>query len=227
LAGRGRALLVSLVVGLSLTFALQAGWLASQAWADGDPASDVLASQSLFLPGDAGIPAAQQQRLSGLLSSAQRSGFPVRVAVVASPADLGSITELWRQPENYARFLGQELGLVFKGTLLVAMPNGYGVYAVGGTGSPTGGAAANPALAGLPAPGAGPALGTAAATAVQHLAAAAGHELALPSAPGSASGSRSGSVDIAGWIAFAAGLALIGLAWAASLRARPLRRGAA
>ncbi len=187
----------------------------------------MLASQSLFLPGDAGIPPAQQQRLSALLSSAQRSGFPVRVALIASPADLGSITELWRQPGNYARFLGQELSLVFKGTLLVAMPNGFGVYPVGGPGSGAGAGGANAGLAGLPAPGSGPALGAAAATAVQHLAAAMGHQLALPSAAGSAPSAGGGSVDITAWIAFAAGLVLIGLAWGASLRARPLRRGAA
>ena len=37
------------------------------------------------------------------------------------------MTELWRQPQNYARFLGQELSLVYRGTLLVVMPNGFGL----------------------------------------------------------------------------------------------------
>jgi hypothetical protein len=212
---------VRVFVGLAFALAVSAGWPASPARADGDPASDVLASQSLFLPGDAGIPVAGQRQLSALLASAHRTGFPVRVALIASRADLGSITELWHQPERYAQFLGQELGLVFKGTLLVAMPNGYGVYHVDDTGTPA------KAPSGLPAAGSGPALGTAAAGAVQRLAAAAGHQLALPSAPGSAPGAGGGSVDIGAWIAFVAGLALIGLAWGASLRAHPLRRRAA
>ena len=35
---------------------------------------------------------------------------------------------LWRQPQKYAQFLGQELFYVYKGRLLIAMPNGYGIY---------------------------------------------------------------------------------------------------
>jgi hypothetical protein len=38
---------------------------------------------------------------------------------------------LWRQPENYARFLGQELTLVNRAALLVVMPNGFGLYWAG------------------------------------------------------------------------------------------------
>jgi hypothetical protein len=48
----------------------------------------------------------------------------------ASRSDLGSVTELWRQPQSYARFLDQELSLslVYHGPLLVAMPGGFGYY---------------------------------------------------------------------------------------------------
>ena len=99
---------------------------AAPAQADGDPASDVLTTQPLFLPQDAAIPAKQQAQLAGLLQEAARSGYPIRVAVVASSADLGSVTELWRQPQTYARFLGQELSLVYRGPLLVVMPDGFG-----------------------------------------------------------------------------------------------------
>src|SRR5689334_5651000 len=52
----------------------------------------------------------------------------IRVAVIASRSDLGSVTELWRQPQTYARFLDQELSLVDHGPLLVAMPGGFGYY---------------------------------------------------------------------------------------------------
>jgi len=108
------------------------GLLAASARADGDPASDVLVSQTLFLPQDAGVPANQQAQLDALLHAAQQSGYQIRVALIASPTDLGSVTELWRQPQNYARFLAQELSLLYRGPLLVVMPNGYGLYRLAG-----------------------------------------------------------------------------------------------
>ena len=149
--------------------ALVPGWFAGSARADGDPASDVLATQSLFLPQDAGIPVGQQSQLTGLLEAAARSGYPIRAAIIASRTDLGSVTELWRQPATYARFLGQELSLVYRGPLLVVMPDGYGFYRQAG---PL--AAAQSALASLRKPVSGAELGAATLTAVERLAAASG-----------------------------------------------------
>jgi hypothetical protein len=193
--------------------ALASGWAAGPARADGDPASDVLASQTLFLPQDAGVPASEQSQLGALLMSAQQSRYQIRVALIASPADLGSVTELWRQPQNYARFLGQELSLVYRGTLLVVMPNGYGLYRAASH-IPGG----RSAVAGAPDPG--PDLATATLTTIQRLAAASGHTLPLPKATAPSNG---GSPDTIAWVVFAIGAALIALAWTASLRARPLR----
>jgi hypothetical protein len=105
-----------------------AGALPPVARGDGDPASDVLLSQSLFLPQDAGVPPSEQAQLGSLLAAADRAGYNLRVALIAGPADLGSVTALWRQPRNYARFLGQELSLNYTGALLVVMPSGYGFY---------------------------------------------------------------------------------------------------
>ncbi len=189
------------------------------ALADGDPASDVLVAQSVFLPQDGGIGAIQQERIAAVLGSAQRQGLAVRVALIATPSDLGSIGQLWRMPVSYARFLGEELSLVFHGTLLVVMPNGLGVYRVGGV--PT---AVQSAVASLPAPGSGSAMGTAAVTAVQRLAAASGHRLSVGevSAPRPAS-SSSVIGGLIAWLAFALGAALIAVAWTVSLRARPAR----
>jgi hypothetical protein len=190
----------------------------SSARADGDPASDVLASQPLFLPADGGFSPAQAAQLSGLLSSAQRNRFPIRVALIATPADLGSVSALWRMPAGYAEFLGKELPLVFHGTLLVVMPNGFGVSRVGGAA-----AAAIPGATSLPTPRAGESMVTAAAAAVTHLSAAAGHPLVVPSAQATSSPGASwlGSVDLGSWLALAAGAALVAAAWTASLRARP------
>ena len=184
---------------------------------DGDPASDVLASQPLFLPQDAGISPTRQAQLAALLASARARGYPVRVAVIASASDLGSVTALWRQPGNYARFLGQELSLTYHGPLLIVMPDGYGGYQPGAAG-----ATVSATIAHLTAPGTK--LGNGAIAAVQRLAAAAGHPLPLPTAtarPGA------GSSDPLEWLVVALGAVLIAAAWAASLRARPLhaRRG--
>ena len=201
----------------AVILALIAGWFPSLASADGDPASDVLATQSLFLPQDAGIPLAQQNQLSALLGTAATSGYPVRVAIIASKSDLGSVTELWRQPQTYARFLGQELSLVYHGPLLVVMPNGFGLVGVGpaATVDPSALAAVRIGAAG------GPALGTAALAAIQRLADASGHSIPIPAAVATQSGP--GSNDTLPLIVFAIGAVLIVLAWSASLRARPLR----
>ena len=94
--------------------------------ADGDPGSDVLVYQNLFAGSDAGLSVQQQLALGRLLKSAARAGFPVRVAIIAGPTDLGAVTALWRNPRGYARFLGIELSLAYKGRLLVVMPNAFG-----------------------------------------------------------------------------------------------------
>ena len=189
--------------------------------ADGDPASDVLASQPAFVPVDGGVSAIDQAQLVAAVSAAGRAGYPVRVALIATPADLGSVSELWRMPRSYAAFLGQELSLIFHGTLVVVMPNGIGVYAVG----------AKPAAASPPPPPAlatlvpGRALAASGVSAVQRLAAAAGHPVSILAAlPRRSSGSALGSVDAGSWLALAVGAALIAAAWTASLRARPLTR---
>jgi hypothetical protein len=175
--------------------------------ADGDPASDVLASQPLFLPQDAGVSARDSAQLNALLTAASHAGYPIKVAVVASRADLGSVTALWNQPQSYARFLAQELSLVYRGPLLVVMPAGYGFAHV----SPRA-ALGRPDLR----------LGPAAIHAVRRMAAATGR--ALPLATGHPS-TAPHSTDAIAWIVFAAGAVIIVVAWGASLRARPLRAG--
>ncbi|MFZ0384334.1 MAG: redoxin domain-containing protein [Solirubrobacteraceae bacterium] len=112
---------------LAAIAALCAGCLPALAVADGDPGSDVLVYQPLFVAADAHVSIADQLRLGGMLRSAVRSGAPIRVAIIARRDDLGSVTALWRRPQAYARFLGVELSLAYKGALLVVMPNGFGV----------------------------------------------------------------------------------------------------
>jgi len=155
--------------------ALAAAWPAASARADGDPASDVLAVQSLFLPQDASVSTTQAAQLEQLLREGQHAGYQIRVALVASAADLGSVTELWRKPQTYAEFLAQELGLVYHGPLLIVMPNGLGFHAPPRHLHPV--SKLPGSIRGL-APGSE--LGSAAINAIRQLAAASGHPLPLP-----------------------------------------------
>jgi hypothetical protein len=191
------------------------GPMTARALADGDPASDVLATQSLFLPWDAGVPGDQQAQLAALLAASTHAGYQIRVALIASPSDLGSVTALWRQPQNYAEFLGEELSLVYHGPLLVIMPDGFGLYKYGHAATSPG-----TALAGVRIRTSGAGLASAAVAAVRHLAAAAGHHLTVARASATL---RAAPAQTASWVVFAVGWVLIALAWTASLRARPLR----
>ena len=105
---------------------LLAGAAASTARADGDPGSDVLVYQNLFAGSEVGLSVQQQVELGTLLKAATGRGFPIRVAIIGGTQDLGAVTELWREPRTYARFLGYELSLAYKQRLLVVMPNGFG-----------------------------------------------------------------------------------------------------
>lgn len=214
--GRSRARLLAQVIASTAIMALAAGPLSPIARADGDPASDVLATQALFLPQDAGIPLAQQNQLTALLGAAANSGYQLRVAIIASRTDLGSVTELWHQPQTYARFLGQELSLVYRRPLLVIMPNGFGLE----TFSHQAPVSAS-ALAGVRIPAGGQGLGTAALTAIQRLADASGHSVPIPEA--AAARTPAGSSDTIAVVAFVVGAVMIVLAWTVSLRVRPPR----
>jgi len=115
---------VASAVGCSLL-----GLAAPAALADGDPASDYLITQPTFLsPFDGKISKDKAARLTGLLADAKKQGFPLKVAVIVTPYDLGAVPVLFGKPQRYASFLGQELIYFSKQQLLVVMPNGYGIF---------------------------------------------------------------------------------------------------
>jgi hypothetical protein len=207
--GRPAVAALALVAVVAVT-----AWRSDMARADGDPASDVLATQSLFLPQDASVPSTRQAQLISVLAAAQRGGVPLRVAVIASPTDLGSVTELWGRPQPYAKFLGAELALVYRGTLLVIMPHGFGLHS-----STRASSREQSALAGLRPAGSISGLGDATLAAIVRIAAASGHPVTVPSVTGPRGGDPSQAVP---WIVFAAGVLLIAAAWTVSLRAKPL-----
>jgi hypothetical protein len=99
---------------------------AQSARADGDPASDYLLVQRVFVPYEGAGASTQQRTLTKAVAAANKAGFTIRVAVIFSSYDLGSVTSLWRKPQTYAKFLGVELSFVYKQRLLVVMPNGFG-----------------------------------------------------------------------------------------------------
>ena len=151
--------------------------------ADGDPASDYLLANPSFIPPDIGVPTAYATQLNGVLAAAKADGFQIRVALIGSRYDMGSVTVLYAQPARYAHFLGQELFFVYKGRLLVVMANGYGT-STGGKPTP----AAQAIVDRLPRPAAGGGgLAAAATRAVVRLAAASGVTVAVPPLHGSTS----------------------------------------
>jgi hypothetical protein len=172
----------------------------SVARANGDPASDYLLTQSVFLPFTTKIDRNEVQRLDALLHEADQKHFRIRVAMILSPSDLGTAFSLIGKPEKYAQFLGLELSFVYRGRLLVVMPNGYG-YAVNGDPDPK----TSAVLKKLPAPGRDATKEVQAAiVAVQRLAAVEGRRLAVPKVGGSTGRDR---LTIAA--AATAGIALI------------------
>jgi hypothetical protein len=168
--------------------------------ANGDPASDYLLVQNVFLPFNAKIEPEAASRLSDVVRAADKARFKIKVALIASRYDLGTAFSLYNKPQRYAEFLGFELSFVYRDRLLVVMPNGFG-YSVSGKPDQK----ASRALKGLPGPGRNATKQAEAATvAIRRLAAAAGRTLAAPSGGGSAARDR---ITIAA--AATAGVALI------------------
>jgi hypothetical protein len=104
-----------------------AGVGAALSRADGDPASDVLYFQDVFLPYTAPSAGAAQQ-LKATVSAANKAGLRIKVAVIQSAQDLGSVPSLFNRQDLYARFLGTELKTFYTQRLLVVMPAGFGIY---------------------------------------------------------------------------------------------------
>ena len=194
-----RALLLGLLVAPLAALALCA-----PALADGDPASDYLLTQQLFIPFEpTKVSDAKQNELRQLLTASKDKGYEVRVALIATRTDLGAVPVLFRQPQRYADFLGQELVYFWKGPTLVVMPNGYGIFQ---NGKKLAEEKARLAKLSPPPSAEGDAMATAAENAVRALAQQKG--ITLPSAGSTDSGGSSKNRDrvvlVAGVILLAA-----------------------
>jgi hypothetical protein len=167
------------ISGFRLALALLASFAAlaapHPAAADGDPASDVLLTRPVFVPYGAPVSAPLTQQLETTIARARRAGYAIRVAVIASPYDLGAVSSLYGKPQEYAKFLSSELTFLYHGRLLIVMPQGFGYYDSGGRHGPE-----LRLLQGVK-PGRGSDRLVAAATqAVARLARATGHSVTVP-----------------------------------------------
>jgi hypothetical protein len=172
------------------------------AHADADPPSDILLLQDVYFPFQPKFPAAQQKQLTGLVAAAKKKGFQVKVAIVATSADLGAVPAYFGKPQPYATFLASEITQpAGKQTVLAVMPAGFGV-----ANPPSGG---ENALRGLSPPrSADPKKITdAAVAAVRKLAAAAGHPVS-----GGAGGGTSSSGGASPLLIFGVPVLLVALA---------------
>jgi hypothetical protein len=102
---------------------------APSALADGDPASDVLLPAEVRVYMTNGATSSKLE--SQVQDTAQRvsdAGLPIKVAIIGNKTDLGAVPQLWAKPQVYAQFLGAELRFVMKDTLLIVMPQGFGIH---------------------------------------------------------------------------------------------------
>ena len=159
------------------------------AWADGDPASDVLLGENVFYPYLPPVSASLQKTLNAETKAAAKAHFPIKVALIASPTDLGVVPELFGKPQTYADFLDKELRFIGPHPpLLVVMPHGYGVQ-----GLPAPSTAAAQSLP-KPSGSASNDLAQSAVDAVQKLSAAAGHPVSATLASSDGGGGGGASV---------------------------------
>jgi hypothetical protein len=179
------ASLVAFLVGVAAIVLVLFLASAVTGFADGDPPSDYLLVNQVYLP--INQPSAESgERLQALVAAANDDGYTIRVAIIQSKQDLGSIPQLMGKPQTYAKFLGAEVGFGYTGRILTVMSNGYGISVNGGEHEPGG----YEQLKGVPLPaGSSPdQLTDAASAAVRKLAASNGHPLPLnPSLGGSQS----------------------------------------
>jgi hypothetical protein len=111
-----------------LVLALAVLALPGGAAANGDPASDVLLTNEVFLPYEAPISKSAKDELTQTVAAANQHGYKIRVALIAFTGDLGTAVSLWGHPQDYSKFLWSEIAFVYQNRLLVVMPSGFGFY---------------------------------------------------------------------------------------------------
>ena len=68
--------------------------------AGGDPASDALLVQPVFYPYSSPVRRSAQDALNAATVAARRAGVSRKTALISAPEDLGSVTALFRKPQQ-------------------------------------------------------------------------------------------------------------------------------
>lgn len=184
--------------------------------ADVDPASDVLLFQNEYFPRVQPPSAQLKGTLTALTDEANKADYGIKVAIIGARLDLGGVPQLYRHPDQYAKYLGLELhsatGLVQP--LVVVMRGGIAVYGADSEAK---------AIEGLTVPPKATAddLTRVAIEATKRLAAAAGHPLATPSVKKVQKKGKSNSAPLLAFLAPVALLLLLGLLLWQQRRRRP------
>jgi hypothetical protein len=174
------------------------------AFANGDPASDVLLQAKVYFPVQPVSPETANS-LKTLVDKANAKGYAIRVALIEDETDLGTVPNLLNQPQRYSEFLGPEIRFAYKGDLLVVMPTGLGLTTTDATPPPS------KAIEGMlvEAGGSPDGLALTAEEAVTKLAAAAGHPLETKKSGGGGGGAVVGVIAAVVVLA----LGLLGAFW--------------
>jgi hypothetical protein len=159
------------------------------AYANGDPASDVLLQAKVYFPTQR-VSVAAANSLKSVVDAANAKGYPIRIALIKDETDLGTVPNLLNQPQKYSEFLGPEIRFAYKGDLLVVMPTGLGLTTTDETPPPSS------AIEGMQveAGGSPDGLALTAEEAVKRLAAAAGHPLEAKKKSGGGGGAIAGII---------------------------------
>lgn len=174
------------------------------AYANGDPASDVLLQAKVYFPTQR-VSAEAANSLKAVVDEANAKGYAIRVALIKDESDLGTVPNLLNQAQKYSEFLGPELRFAYKGDLLVVMPTGLGVTQTDETPAPANAVEGMQVEAG----GSPDGLALTAEQAVTRLAAAAGHPLEAQKKSGGGGGTVAGLTVAAVLLA----LGILGAFW--------------
>jgi hypothetical protein len=105
--------------------------------ADIDPPSDFLLLQDVYVPYQPPVCNEEKAALQAATRKAKAAGYQLKVALIASPTDLGGAPEFFGHPVPYAKFLGRELAafgphgqVKTRVHLITVMPQGWGLYQV-------------------------------------------------------------------------------------------------
>ena len=112
---------------LVLLAALAVALAPAGARADGDPASDVLITNTLYTPVAQKISPPVLKQLKSTIEQANAGGFKVRVALILDRTDLGAVPQLFGHPVKYVKLLSGELYYAWKGAIVAVQPSGIGV----------------------------------------------------------------------------------------------------